>query len=143
MKKFQFRLESVLAWREVERTRERDELGRRIAEEQRLKQNLMDLRAQRQAAREELQRRPFMGADLRALAAYLLACEPREKTLLQQLAAAQRSIAEQRLKVLEADRRVRLLVKLRERQLTEWTTAVDRQLDAMAQDSWTASHYLR
>ena len=143
MKKFRFRLDSVLAWREVELTRERDELGKRIGGEQRLKQNLANLRAERQAARDDLQCRPFQGADLRALAAYLLACEPREQTLRQQIAAAQRAIAEQRLRVLEADRRVRLLVKLKERRLAEWTSAMDRQMEALAQDSWTATHHLR
>jgi len=143
MKRFQFRLESVLHWREIELERERDNLGRLLAEERRLAEALAELRGTRQAARDNLQRGPFEGADLRALAAYLLACEPREQILLQQLAAQSRSVAEQRVKVLEADRRVRLLEKLKARQLASWTQAMDRQLDAIAQDTWTATRQLR
>jgi flagellar export protein FliJ len=139
MKRFEFRLASALKWRELQLQQQREQLSRALGDEQAAREALDRFRKERDAAREAVRSDALIdGTEMRALSAYLLGCEPRERALLQRLAAATRAAAEQRQKTMAADRRVRLIEKLEARQRAEWNAAADRHVETMAQETWTA-----
>lgn len=139
MKRFDFRLESALKWRDMQLQHEQETLNRFVADELRAQETLQRLRDDRDAVREQMRQSGSIdGLELRALASYLAACEPRERALSLDVSVKAQRAAEQRRRVVEAERRVRLIQKLRDRQLAEWTTATERQMDSTAQDTWTA-----
>src|SRR5579884_3110970 len=141
MKRFDFRLQSALRWRTLQQQQEQEKLSRAIAEETTVKRAIADLHRERALARETINSGgEISSADLRALSAFLLACDSREQALAQQLTVKRRQVAAQRAHLVEADRRLRLVEKLRERQFAEWSLATDRQLAAAAEETWAAVH---
>src|SRR5581483_6284657 len=107
---------------------EREKLSRAVAVEEAARQALARFREERENARQTIRRDATIeGAELRALSAYLLGSEPRERAIAQRLANVSRLVGEQRQRTLEAERRVRLIEKLEERQFAEWSLEADRQ----------------
>jgi flagellar protein FliJ len=144
MQKFRFRLDSVLRLRSLRLSQEKDKLGRFIAEAQRLEKAVEALDAERAAAIEFVKKEPGTGnTELRALAAYLLGYDARVEKLKKSLEAAQLRVAEQRQRVIVADRDERLLLKLREKRKAEWRAAADHELEILAQESWNSVHFDR
>jgi flagellar export protein FliJ len=144
MQKFRFRLDSVLRLRALRLTVERDKLGRILADAARLEQQLAALAAEREAAVEFVKNEPGTGStELRSLAAYLLGYESRRPQLQKLVEAARVRVAEQRQRVIAADRDERLLLKLKDKRRAEWQTAADHELEILAQESWNAVHFDR
>jgi flagellar export protein FliJ len=141
MQKFSFRLASVLRLREVQLAVEREKLQRLLSEAARLEQSLASLAEERKEALVFVQNDPdasgFNG--MRALSAFLLGSEARAITLRETLRHTQNLAAEQRQRVIAADRNERLLLKLKEKKFAEWRRQHDLELEAVAQECWAAA----
>lgn len=142
MKKFQFRLDSVLRWRKSQLQLERATLSRLLGEEQRLKLELQALADQRREALATLQRAGYLETvELRALSAFLVGSTARETVMHEQVARMQGAIAAQRSQTVVAERNVKLLETLREKRLDAWTAEFHKHLDAAAEEAWLAAHH--
>jgi flagellar export protein FliJ len=141
MKSFQFRLAAALRLRETQAQIEQTKLAQLLAEEQKIKNFLDALQEER---RNELSRlhgaKEVSALELRSLSSFLVGLESRTLDLQNALAKQSRIVQEQRLRVLRAQRNVRLLIKLREKKLREWTAEAEREIENIAQDAWLASH---
>jgi flagellar FliJ protein len=143
MRRFEFRLASVLSWRQLQLEMEQARLESLFAELRRIRARLAGLEAEKDAcARAVLGREAVAGAELSALEEYLKHAARRRDALLAESAACKRRIAEQRRRVLEAERNTRLLERLKERRLAEWRSENDRELEALATESFLA-HWTR
>lgn len=133
MRRFQFRLETVLGWRRLQVETEEARL-RRLFEQ--LRQT--DLARERvQCEKSQSQRAVLYSGSTSS--AELVAMEAHSRRLtreLERLAAerlqCERNIAQQRERLVEAERGMRLLEKLREKQAAEWHEAVSREQEAAA-----------
>lgn len=139
MKRFRFRLESVLRWRQTLASIEEDKLRK-------LYSGLRDLERSR-AEMENLRRRipgelagrsGVTGAELTALDTYLRRLAAVEQDLRERKARIEEQIRVQRQAVLEAHRQVRLLERLRARRLAEWEAELARDTERVAADNYLA-----
>ncbi len=133
MKTFRFRLQRVLNWRRqqlelVEATIERihAELRNLDASRRRLQKSLWESELQ---IREP---RVLEGSELGALARYQRFVKARQATLLEERKQCEVRLAEQRQKLEEARRRVRLLEKLQQRRLAEWKAEAAKEMEGLA-----------
>lgn len=139
MKAFEFRLHRALDLRKTQLELEENTLRQLAGKLEELaltavKLDLVKGRAEvavRQAAVVE-------AADLWALSAYRqrILTELRELALRRE--AAERQVAGQRQKVLEAQRRLRLLEKLEQRRHAAWSREADREMESLAAESFLA-----
>ncbi len=144
MKKFEFRLDSVLRWRETQFQVERGKLNALLADEAKLKQSLEALGGERRSALECLAKeQQAVAIDLRSLSSYLMGAEARTTLLREQIQRRCQSVAEQRDRVVQAERNVKLLLKLREKRQLEWKAGLERQIEANAEESWLAVNFRR
>jgi len=137
--RFQFRLQTVLEWREKQLELEESRFRQRMAEIadlDRARDSL--LAAEREAEIELRQSASISGQDLMALTGYRRWVAARARKLAADRAEAQKRLAAQETAMLEARRRCRLLERLKERRLAEWEAARDRELDALASESYLA-----
>ena len=142
MKKFEFRLEPALRWRNTQLQLERAKLQKLLAEEQRLRSSLQSLLNERQAALWELQTAESLrSSDLRTMSVYLVGVDARSHLLREQIAKCAGPIQQQRQRLLEAERNVRLLEKLKENRYSEWKHAFDQEIEAGAEESWLAANF--
>jgi flagellar export protein FliJ len=144
MQKFRFRLDSVLRLRTMRLNNERDKLGRALAEESKIETAIAALAAERAAAVEFVKNEPTAcTTELRVLSAYLLAYDARVAELQKSLEVARARTAEQRQRLIVADRDERLLLKLKDKQRADWQIAADHELEVLAQESWNSVHFDR
>ena len=129
MKKFEFRLDSALRWRNTQLQLERVKLQKLLGEEQRLRSDLERILHERQTALSDLQSVTFLQAsDLRCLSAYLVGADARAHLLRGQIAKCTGPIQQQRQRLLEAERNVRLLEKLKENRYSEWKFEFEQEI---------------
>jgi flagellar export protein FliJ len=139
MTSFHFRLQKVLDLRRTQLE----------TEESRFKQQLAALagldseRAGWAAAgsRAETQVRDFnqlAGCDLTALGHFRLTVKQQQREIDARRLACQKGIEAQQAAMLEARRRCRLLERLKERRLAEWTCGRDHELEQLASESFMA-----
>ena len=141
MKSFQFRLAGALRLRETQARIEETKLAQLLAEEKKIKNFLTALQEERRSELSRLHGATEVSAlELRSLSSFLVGLESRTLDLQNALAKQSRIVQEQRLRVLRAQRNVRLLIKLREKKLREWTAEAEREIENIAQDAWLASH---
>lgn len=141
MKNFQFRLAGALRLRETQAQVEQSRLTQLIAEEQKIKNFLAALEHERRSEVSRLHGASEVAAsELRALSSFLVGMEARTLDLQNALAKQARIVQEQRIRLLRAQRNVRLLIKLREKKLREWTAEAEREIENVAQDAWLAAH---
>jgi flagellar biosynthesis chaperone FliJ len=141
MKSFQFRLAGALRLRETQARIEETKLTQLLAEEQKIKNFLVSLQQERQNELGRLHGAKEVAAlELRSLSSFLVGMESRTLDLQNALAKQSRIVQEQRIRVLRAQRNVRLLIKLREKKLREWTAEAEREIENIAQDAWLSSH---
>jgi flagellar export protein FliJ len=142
MQKFRFRLDSVLRLRSLCLTMAREKLALALSDVTGAEKAIEALVAERAAAIAFVQNEQGAGTtELRSLAAYLLVYENRLNQLRRALEAARLRAAEQRQRVVAADRDERLLLKLKENQRAAWQVAADHELEVLAQESWNAVHF--
>ena len=143
MKKFEFRLDSVLRWRDTQLQLERGKLNALLSDETKLRDSLETLASERRSALQCLAKEQLFSLDLRSLSSYLVGAEARATMLQEQIRNRSQSVAEQRDRVVHAERNVKLLLKLREKRQLEWKTGVEREIEANAEESWLAANFRR
>ena len=139
MKSFRFSLDKVLEWRrtqlELEEARYRQQVEALAA----LDRERARLEASGAAAEQQVRAwNPVAGCELEALGTFRLHMKHRELDLARPRADCLKKLAAQQKAMLEARRRVRLLERLRERRLSEWTHERDRELEELASESYLA-----
>jgi flagellar FliJ protein len=143
MPRFQFRLQTVLKLREADRRQRRLELAQAYHAERLLEEQIDRLAAEEDEMRRRCQVAAGPGrVDVNQLLdvhRYVLVLKARSQLLLDQRARLQKEIERRRLALVEADREVRVLEKLRERQLEQHRETESRQqvrqIDEVAQRS--------
>lgn len=142
MTPFRFRLARVLDWYRKQCDLEQSRLlvcAAAVHEVSVEIARVEDLRAQLE--RELVQSASATASDLMAMEFYRERAKRDEKRLREELEKRQRALKAQRA-VLEAARlRFRLLEKLRERRLSEYSVAADQELEELAADAFRAASF--
>ncbi len=140
MKKFEFRLGSVLRVRAAQLAIEQNKLQQIFAERKKLENNLKSIGEERMESEKWIQGlNGATSADLRALSAFLLGSKARESTLRQAIQSCDEDIAEQRQRTLRAERNEKLLLNLKSKKHAEWQQEFDKELEAVAQEAWQSA----
>lgn len=140
MKKFEFRLASVLKMREAQLTIQKNKLQQLFAERAKLEKHLASIAEERHESEAWIQgMSTASGEDLRALSAFLLGSQSREKMLRQSIESCESDISQQRQHTLLAERNQKLLLKLREKRKLEWQAEFDKELEEVAQEAWQSA----
>ena len=128
---FQFRLQTVLRLRLAERDQRRSELAKALRAEEVLLAEERSLVDQQVAVAERARELKSPGAaDVDALLQthrYEVVLAAQRRQLAQQIVQVQQEIERRRSALMEADRGVRVLEKLRERQAAAWRVDSDRR----------------
>ncbi len=139
MRSFQFPLERILGWRRNEFEAEEARLAPLLAERKRLEAARQDLLAAwERAGKRLLAGESARGSDLVALGSYRARLQRESETNERQQKDAQERIYRQQARVREAHRHLRLLEKLRQRQLEQWRLAWDHELENFAGEAYLA-----
>jgi hypothetical protein len=139
MKTFHFPLEKALDWRrtqlELEESRYKQQ-GAAVAE---LDRRRAEIEASGTGAEIQVRQwRPIAAGDLTALGNFRLRVKAQESEIEHQRVEAAQKVAEQQKVMLDARRRCRLLERLKERRLAEWTAERDHELEEIAAESYLA-----
>lgn len=144
MKTFHFSLGAAFKLRESQLQVERTKLQKLFGEEQTIKQAVDTLAADRREAAAFVHGSASVNAtDLRALATFSVGADARTVVLREQLRRQARSIQEQKARVVQAERKVKLLTKLREKKLAAWTQEANREIEVAAQESWLSKRHVQ
>jgi flagellar biosynthesis chaperone FliJ len=139
MQTFRFRLEKVLEWYTRQYELEERKLTVCLAARAEAKVAIASLLAERLTIERDLLSLPAIPApDLAALSLYRLGAKKRELELNVVRDRRSAEVEAQRVKLQAAERKVRLLEKLRERRVAEYTYAETRELEELAWDSYFA-----
>jgi flagellar export protein FliJ len=138
MTAFSFRLERVLEWRKAQLDLAQAALSRVAAECARWDVTLAKLANARAQADTLVSRGPVNGSELAALSRYQVYVEQQRKIAADRRRDCEARLEQQRARVLEARREHRLLEKLREVRRTEWESAVNREFEALAAETYLA-----
>ena len=144
MKAFQFPLAKALDWRRIQLELEEARYKQQIASLAGLDQQRAEVEAS--GIRAEIQVRewsPIAAGDLSALGNFRLYIKSQESEIARRRFEAAQKLAEQQKLMLEARRRWRLLDRLKDRRLTEWTTGRDREVEQIAAESYLARWHRR
>ena len=120
MKKFQFGLERVLAWRRLQLQLESAALTKLRWEHNQLLEQRRQLLAQQDAARIACGAGKFAASEMYTLAAYQERCRQLDVAMQQEAKTFESRVAAQQQRMVEADRAVRLLEKLRSQRYEQW-----------------------
>lgn len=140
MKKFEFRLESVLRWKESTLRQKEAELQQAIYICKRLKQSLDVLHEER--LRAELEFRSvdaMMGRDAQQMSEYGDSYIVREHHLQADIEAAGRRADEARSAYLEAKRNVKLLSILKSKAMEAWQVELWKDTEQMAGENYLSA----
>ena len=143
MKAFKFRLERALQLRERELATEEAALEELLNRRGQMLAEMKALDVSLQQARTSIQQQQFVHpAELVSLERYNGRVDRERKEWVIKLAAHDGIIEKQKVTVVEARGRVRLLEKLREKRQVEWRAEGDRELEELAAD-FSAAQWLR
>ena len=141
MRSFRFRLERALDWRRMQFELEEAAYKRELASLNELDRAGAALSSEAALVEARIREAPDVsGGDLIAFGSYRLGLAARKEDLKVKHAEASRRAAEQQLSMIAARRRFRLLEKLREKRLEEWTQSESRELEELAADSYLARY---
>ncbi|HEX4230575.1 MAG TPA: hypothetical protein VHZ07_18000 [Bryobacteraceae bacterium] len=139
MKQFEFRLQRVLELRSQQADHERVRLQSLSNGRVRLTRDRDNLVRQRSIAASEVRgATSISGSDLSALASFDRYLQKRRSVLDKQLTQLEQQIALQTATLREAERKVKLLEKLKQRRLADWTAERDKELESAAAESYLA-----
>jgi flagellar FliJ protein len=135
MRRFQFRLQSVLDWRIVQRDLEEAKLQGLFAEIHRIDAAIEALGREEAEAERAVAFSPSVEAQqLTALEEHKRYAAAETVRLRRQRLDCEKRIAVQREKLVKAERDLRLLERLKERRLAEWTFEFNREQEALASE---------
>jgi flagellar export protein FliJ len=139
MQRFRFRLDRVLDWRRKEYRVEETRLAACVALVHAIEKKIERLRAERASIESDLLGRDAIpAADFANLGRYRLRADKERIELSEQRRQGLLSAAGQRARVQQAEQRVKLLEKMRERRLEEHTAAVNHELENLAAEAYLA-----
>ncbi|MBM3745156.1 MAG: hypothetical protein FJW34_05110 [Acidobacteria bacterium] len=139
MKRFSFRLQNVLKWRLLQLELAEEKLQELFSEARNLEARQISLAESKAAAEGSvLTARTVAGQELAALEAYRRWTAAQQERLARQLLDCQGRIAAQREQVRKAEQNLKLLEKLRERRLAEWTFALEKEYEALGEEAFLA-----
>jgi hypothetical protein len=139
MKSFQFPLEKALELRRAQLELEEANHKRQIAAVAAIDRRKAEVEASCVRAETEVRQwNPVDSGDLAALGQYRLKVKAETAALARHRVDAVQKLAAQQNQMLEARRRCRLLERLKERRLAEWTAGRDKELDEIAAESYLA-----
>ena len=139
MKAFHFPLEKALGWRRIELELEEARYKQQSAELAGLDRRRAEIEAAGALAETQVREwSPVAAADLSALGSFRLRVKQQEDQLARRRAECAAKLADQQKQMLEARRRCRLLERLKDRRLAEWTAARDQELEQIAAESYLA-----
>ena len=139
MKRFQFRLQRVLDLRRQQADLERAQLRKLLTACERVEQDIRALDTALQEARAHVRHAPSSaGEDYIALSYFESHVQRRTATLEARRLQLQRQVAEQRTRLLEAERKLKLLENLEARRRSEWTVERDKELETLGAESHLA-----
>jgi len=139
MTTFTFRLQRVFDWRRTQLQLAEARVEQQLAALAEIDRERAGLDAT--GHRTEAEVRQFTGlegGDLSALGSFRLALKVQDRALSASRVECQKELAVRQTVMLEARRRCRLLERFKDRRLTEWQSAADRELDEVAADSYLA-----
>jgi hypothetical protein len=139
MKAFHFPLEKVLDWRRAQLELEEARYKQHAAALAALDRRRAEVEAS--GVRAEIEVRgwnPIAAGDLTALGNFRLYVKSQESEIARRRFEAAQKLAEQQKLMLEARRRCRLLERLKDRRLTEWTAERDHEVEQIAAESYLA-----
>lgn len=141
MKRFQFPLEQALKWRTTRLDMEQAKLAHMQQEKDRARQLGTSLRAaaQREVVNFRQGSRNVTGMELALLASYRQGVANRLKTLESLISSCDSRIDIQKAAVMEADREMRLLESLKQRQLEKWSYEMNREIESTASELFLAN----
>ncbi|HWR51708.1 MAG TPA: hypothetical protein VN428_11410 [Bryobacteraceae bacterium] len=139
MKRFQFRLQTALDWRsrrkEIEQARLQvllEELGGTEAALRRISEGAVDAQNETYSAGQ------IAPGALTALERHRAHLQRERARVLERRVDCEKNVAAQRERLIEAERAVRLLEKLKERRLTEWNVEANKELESLTAESFMA-----
>ena len=139
MSGFRFSLEKALDLRRLQLELEESKFQQQAAALLELDRIRDHMRASRANAEAQVRAGgSALGLDLAALGAFRLHVQAKEKGLAQRRVEGEKKLEERRNAMLEARRRCRLLERLKERRKGEWDIAFNRELEAVAAESFLA-----
>ncbi len=137
MQRFQFRLDRVLNYRRKQCGMEESRLAACLVLVQDTERKIEGLRAERTAIdRELLERQAIPAADFLNLGRYRMRAGKEELDLGEERRQRLQSAAEQRVRVQQAQQRVKLLEKMRDRRLAEYNIGAARELEEAAAEAF-------
>src|SRR5690348_6134641 len=139
MTAFNFRLEKVLRWRQAKMELEQFALHRLAAECARWDVRLSEIEEARRHADELIgSAGPVEGSDLAALARYQQHLHDEKQAAIAHRRNCEQRTEQQRTILLAARREFRLLEKLRQVRRAEWESAVNREFESLAAETYLA-----
>ena len=139
MTPFRFRLQRVLDFRNVQFQLAESEYQRASAKVRSIQAQQATLAYRKSETRKSFVKLPEVsGRDIAPLSGWLRWTEGRRTLLAGMEQAAMQEVAKRRTILTEAQRKVQLLEKLRDRRKGEWQTAFDRELEEQAADAFRA-----
>lgn len=139
MQAFRFRLDRILTWYRSLADLEEVRFTECYANLRRVQQAIAQLKAARLAVEQGVIRSAMiLPQDLAALCSYRLYARLRESELEIERRDREKAMEEQRDRLIAIQRQVKLLEKLRERRVEEHRYLMERELEAVAADAYTA-----
>ena len=137
MAAFQFRLDRVLEWYRTQLQLEEGRLATCLAALNLVEERIARLQAERLSVERGLiTGHSILASDLSSLGSYRLRARKEAAALEQDRILRERTLAGQRAAVQAAQRRVRLVEKLRDRRMSEYLYAEDRALENLAAEAY-------
>ena len=139
MRNFRFSLEKILSWRRTELQAEEAHLAVLFGERSRLDGARAEIRVARERAEcRVIEAKAVDGIELESLGGFRRRLENELIALDRRRAQSGEAILEQRARVVNANRRVKLLEKLKDRRLGEWQLAWQRETESLASEVFLA-----
>ena len=142
MKKFHFPLERVLTFRRLQRDLERAALEKSLGEVRRIEELAQEVRREAEAtARDVISRspdEPLDGTQLGGLDGYQHYLKRVAHDVEVHRQRAETAASQQRQKLVEAERRMKVLEHLQERARDEWKHALSKEVEDLAAEAFLA-----
>jgi len=138
VQRFRFRLETVLGWRRLTLEMEENRLEQLFAERAMLDRQAAELASRAMDAGRFLSRAVLRAEELAAIEPHRRRLAREAERLETLRADCESRIAQQRARVLEAERNLRLIERLKERRRAEWVYLQDREMEAFASEMFLA-----
>jgi hypothetical protein len=139
MRSFQFRLERVLDWYGNQFQLEQARMATAMASLHAIEQTIARFQAECLSVEQDIiGRRDIPARDFPALGLYRLRARKLEREFSRDLQRREQAVRDQMQKVQEAQRRLRLIEKLRERRLNEHRYLEEKEIEGLAAEAYLA-----